>query len=267
MTNSVTAPGSAGSRDTGALRPEHPLAQIALEDVSKSYGPEKALQNVSLTFADDVTTAVVGTSGSGKSTLLQLINGLVRPSQGRVFVLGQPIDYQHLPELRRQIGYAIQGTGLFPHLTVADNITLLARLAGWDRDRIQARAQELMQLVALPLEYSRRYPHELSGGQQQRVGLCRAMMLNPRIFLLDEPFGALDPITRHEIHREFLRLQQSAARTMVLVTHDVREALKLAQRLVVLDRGHLVQHGPCAEILKSPANEFVRTFFQTQLEA
>jgi osmoprotectant transport system ATP-binding protein len=205
-------------------------------------------------------------SGSGKSTLLQLINGLVQPSQGLVSVFGKAIDYRRLPELRRQIGYAVQGTGLFPHLTVEDNITLLARLAGWDRARIQARAVELMQLVGLPLAYRRRYPHELSGGQQQRVGLCRAMVLNPRIFLLDEPFGALDPITRKDIHREFLRLQALEARTIVLVTHDLSEALKLAQRLMVLDRGCLVQHGTCEEVLRAPATEHVRTFFQSQLD-
>src|SRR5205814_3929314 len=135
--------------------------------------------------------------------------------------------------------YAVQGTGLFPHLTVEGNITLLARLVGWSTDRIRARAQELMSLVGLSWDYAARYPHELSGGQQQRVGLCLAMMLNPPIFLLDEPFGALDPVTRQEIHQEFLHLQASEPRTMVLVTHDLREALKLAQRLAVLDRGRL----------------------------
>jgi len=238
-----------------------------LEHVTKFYAQEKALQDLSLTFVDDVTTAVVGPSGSGKSTLLQLINGLVRPNQGRVLVFGKPIDYGRLVELRRQIGYAVQGTGLFPHLTVEGNITLLAKLACWQQERIQARAEALMKLVNLPLAYARRHPHELSGGQQQRVGLCRAMMLNPRIFLLDEPFGALDPITRNEIHREFLRLQESEARTIVLVTHDLREARKLAQRLVVLDGGRTVQHGTCAEVLQNPASEFVRTYFQSQLES
>jgi osmoprotectant transport system ATP-binding protein len=215
---------------------------------------------------DDVTTAVVGPSGSGKSTLLQLVNGLVRPSQGRVLVFGKPIDYTRLVELRRQIGYAVQGTGLFPHLTVEANITLLAKLAKWEPARIRARAETLMKLVNLPLVYARRHPYELSGGQQQRVGLCRAMLLNPRIFLLDEPFGALDPITRNEIHREFLRLQASEARTIVLVTHNLREAQKLAQRLVILDRGRIVQQGACTEVLENPVNEFVRTFFQSQLE-
>jgi len=242
------------------------MAQITLENVSHRYTAEPVLDDVSLTFTDDITTAVVGPSGSGKSTLLQLINGLVRPKQGKVVVFSKPIDYERLPELRRQIGYAVQGTGLFPHLTVEGNITLLAKLAGWDRDRMRARAEALMKLVNLPVDYGRRYPHELSGGQQQRVGLCRAMMLNPGIFLLDEPFGALDPITRAEVHREFLRLQASQARTIVLVTHDLREARKLAQRLVVLNRGRVVHHGTFAEVLEASADEFVRAFFQSQLE-
>jgi len=242
------------------------MSQITLENISKFYGDQQALLDIELTFTDDVTTAVVGPSGSGKSTLLQMINGLVRPNHGTVVVFGKPIDYQRLPELRLRIGYAVQGTGLFPHLTVEANITLLARLIKWDAERIKARTEELMELVNLPLSYVQRYPHELSGGEQQRVGLCRAMILDPHVFLLDEPFGALDPITRNEIQREFLHLQRSEARTIILVTHDLREALKLAQRLVFLDQGRLVQHGTCAEILENPANEFIRSFFQSQLE-
>lgn len=243
------------------------MPQIALENVSKFYETEKALEDVSLSFADDVTTAVVGSSGSGKSTLLQLINGLVRPTSGKVLVFGKPIDYGHLPALRLQIGYAVQGTGLFPHMTVESNITLLARLARWDRDRIRARAAELMRLVGLPTEYARRYPHELSGGQQQRVGLCRALMLDPPLLLLDEPFGALDPVTRNEIHQEFLKLQAVGPRTVVLVTHDLREAVKLAQHMVILHRGHVEQRGTCAEVTEQPANEFVRSFLDAQLKS
>ncbi len=242
------------------------MAQIALENVSKFYGDQTALHDINLTFTDLVSTAVVGPSGSGKSTLLQLINGLVRPDDGQVFIFGKPIDYQGLPKLRLRIGYAVQGTGLFPHMTVDANISLLARLAKWDVDRIKPRTEELMQLVNLPLSYAARYPHELSGGEQQRVGLCRAMILNPQIFLLDEPFGALDAITRSEIQREFLHLQRSEARTIILVTHDLREALKLAQRLVVLDQGRIVQHGTGAEILANPASGFVQSFFQSQLD-
>jgi osmoprotectant transport system ATP-binding protein len=242
------------------------MPPIVFENVSMFYGAEAALRDVSFAFAEHATTAVVGPSGSGKSTLLQLINGLVRPQNGAVCVFGKPIDYARLPELRRQIGYAVQGTGLFPHLTAEGNITLLARLAGWDRDRIRGRLAELMKLVSLPAELARRYPHELSGGQQQRVGLCRAMMLGPSIFLLDEPFGALDPVTRKEIHREFLRLQEAEPRTVVLVTHDLAEARKLAQYLVVLEHGRLAQHGRCDLVVRDPADEFVRAFFQTQLE-
>ena len=241
------------------------MPDIFFQGVSKSYGKEAALHDLTVAFADGVTTSVVGPSGSGKSTLLQLINGLVRPSSGTVQVFGKPIDYDHLPQLRRQIGYAVQGTGLFPHLTVERNITLLARLAGWNTERTRTRAQELMERVGLPWTFATRYPHQLSGGQQQRVGLCRAMMLQPPLFLLDEPFGALDPVTRNEIQEEFLRLQQSEPRTIVLVTHDLREALRLAQRLIVLNDGRIAQHGPGEEIINAPADEFVRNFFQTQL--
>ena len=243
------------------------MTPIALDHISKFYGNEVALEKIHLAFEENQTTAVVGTSGSGKSTLIQLINGLVRPDKGSVLVFGEPIDYQHLPELRLRMGYAVQGTGLFPHLTVEQNITLLARLNEWDSARTKARAEELMRLVNLPVSLRTRYPHELSGGQQQRVGLCRAMMLNPKIFLLDEAFGALDPITRNEIHEEFLRLQESEARTIVLVTHDLREALKLAKRIVILQLGRLMQYGTSEEILKHPANEFVQNFMNAQLKS
>ncbi len=243
------------------------MPEILFQDVSKIYIKEAALRDVTVGFVDGVTTAVVGPSGSGKSTLLQLINGLVRPSSGTVHVHGKPINYDRLPELRRQIGYAVQGTGLFPHLTVERNITLLARLVGWKAERIRARAQELMERVGLPWMFATRYPHELSGGQQQRVGLCRAMMLQPPLFLLDEPFGALDPVTRNEIQQQFVLLQQLEPRTIVLVTHDLHEALTLAQRLIVLDHGRIAQHGPGDEIVNAPANEFVRKFFQSQLQA
>ena len=243
------------------------MIPIVLEHVSKFYGKESALDDIHLGFEENQTTAVVGMSGSGKSTLLQLINGLARPDKGSVSVFGEPINYQRLPELRLRIGYAVQGTGLFPHLTVEQNITLLARLSHWEPTPIKARAEELMRLVNLPVSLRTRYPHELSGGQQQRVGLCRAMMLNPKIFLLDEAFGALDPITRNEIHEEFLRLQESEARTIVLVTHDLREALKLAKRIVILHRGQLMQYGTSEEILNHPANDFVRTFMDAQLKS
>jgi osmoprotectant transport system ATP-binding protein len=239
---------------------------ISFEHVFKSYGGnEYALQDIHLTVATNSTTAIVGTSGSGKSTLLQLINGLERPSRGKVLVWGNEIDYAQLPALRRRLGYAVQGTGLFPHLTVAENIALLAVLEKWEGGRLKARTEELMQLVSLPLDFARRYPYQLSGGQQQRVGLCRAMMLDPKIFLLDEAFGALDPITRSEIHEEFLHLQKIAPRTIVMVTHDLKEALKLAPQIIILNKGRIEQAGPGEQLLERPATDFVVSFFKAQL--
>ncbi|MBD3646580.1 MAG: ATP-binding cassette domain-containing protein, partial [Pseudomonadales bacterium] len=184
-----------------------------------------------------MTIALVGESGSGKSTLLQIINGLVVPEEGSVFLHGETLDYGDLPRIRRRMGYAVQGAGLFPHMTVEDNITLMAQLEGWPGDEIRRRYEYLLNLLELPLEFSERYPHSLSGGQQQRVSLCRAMMLNPPLMLLDEPFSALDPITRDTIHEEFIRLQSAESRSIDLVTHDMSEAVKLAQYTVILIEG------------------------------
>lgn len=242
------------------------MSDISFHNVTKRYQTETALNGVTIEFAPSMTTAVVGRSGSGKSTLLQLVNGLERPTAGDVRVFGDAIDYGNLPRLRRRIGYAVQGTGLFPHQTVMGNITLLARIEGWDAARTRARAGELMELVGLPPDYAGRYPHELSGGQQQRVGLCRAMMLDPPLFLLDEPFGALDPITRTEVHEEFIHLQKASARTIVLVTHDLREAVKLAERLVVIEAGRIIQHDVTATVVNQPADDFVAELVRSQLE-
>lgn len=242
------------------------MSSIAFDNVSKSYHQKIALKNISLTFQPDKTTAVIGPSGSGKSTLIQLINGLLRPDHGQVSVFDKKINYDNLSELRRRMGYAVQGTGLFPHLTVKKNITLLAVLENWENDRISKRAEELVNLVNLPKDYFTKHPHELSGGEQQRVGLCRAMMLNPKIFLLDEAFGALDPITRSEIHAEFIKLQKLEARTIILVTHDLREAFKLADQVVILNEGQVEQIGTRKEILETPASKFVKKFVHMQLE-
>lgn len=242
------------------------MAPITFENVSKFYNGKAALKQISLSFTEDVTTAVIGPSGSGKSTLLQLINGLIVPSEGTVSVYDSEIDYDNLPKLRKRIGYAVQGTGLFPHLTIKENITLLAVLSNWDAHQIDKRAKELMKLVDLPDSYSDRYPNELSGGEQQRVGLCRAMMLNPRIFLLDEAFGALDPITRSEIHMEFGKLQKSEPRTIVMVTHDLREALKLADYIIILNEGQVEQIGRREDIMKNPETDFVEKFVHMQLD-
>jgi len=233
---------------------------IVFENVQKAYNQKIALKQISLCFALNKTTAVIGPSGSGKTTLIQLVNGLLKPDQGKVFVFGEEIDYSKLPELRRKLGYAVQGTGLFPHLSVLKNITLMANMNHWDSERIHDRVMELMELVSLPFSYSIKYPHELSGGEQQRVGLCRAMMLNPKIFLLDEAFAALDPITRSEIHVEFLKLQKLEARTIVFVTHDLREALKLGDHIIILNQGRIEQMGAPGDILDNPATKFVEKF-------
>lgn len=192
---------------------------------------------MTLGFREREVTALVGASGCGKSTLLKLCNGLLRPDGGEVRAFGDPLDYQHLPALRRRMGYAVQGTGLFPHLSARDNIDLGARLAGWGAKEMEARIDELLQLMHLDAALLTRFPHQLSGGQQQRVGLCRAMMLRPEVLLLDEPFAAIDPITRQDIHDQLLAIMVEEPVTALLVTHDMREAMQLSERIVVLAAG------------------------------
>ncbi|NND68309.1 MAG: ATP-binding cassette domain-containing protein, partial [Halioglobus sp.] len=213
-----------------------------------------ALDAATLAFPDGVITALIGPSGCGKSTLLKLCNGLIRPDSGTVSVFGEAIDYSNLPVLRRRLGYAVQGNVLFPHRTARQNITLLAQLEKWSEAQIEERVTELMSLCQLLPEQLDRYPHQLSGGQQQRVGLCRAMMLRPEILLLDEPFAAIDPITREDIQQQLLALQQAEPRTCVLVTHDMREALLLAEHIVVMSRGRILHSGSKADLLaRNPA--------------
>ena len=225
------------------------MAALSLESTSKRFGATVALQDIQLTFPEGLITAVIGPSGCGKSTLLKLCNGLIRPDSGEVRVFGQALDYQALPQLRRRLGYAVQGTGLFPHLSARQNITLLAALEGWAERDISARLDELLALSHLQREQLDRYPHQLSGGQQQRVGLCRAMMLRPEILLLDEPFAAIDPLTRADIQQQLLALHQAEPRTAVLVTHDMREALLLADHIVIMNSGRLVCSEPRATLL------------------
>ena len=238
---------------------------MRFDGVTKRYGGQTVLANVTLDLRLSRTTAIVGESGSGKSTLLQLINGLVRPDEGSVTVLGERVVEATLLSLRRRIGYAVQGSALFPHLTVHDNVTLLARLLDWPVARRQARLDRLMELMELEPALAGRYPHELSGGQQQRVSLCRAMMLEPPLLLLDEPFSAVDPITRVGIHDHFKRLAESEPVTVVLVTHDLREAVDLASELVILRAGALAQIGPVPEVLAAPADEWIDRLFASQL--
>lgn len=215
------------------------MSALRLQSVAKRYGETRALDSVSLEFSENCITAIIGRSGCGKSTLLRVCNGLVEPDGGVIEVFGQPLDRNKLPGLRRRMGYAVQGTGLFPHLSVRANITLLAALENWDRERIQQRLAKLLQLTQLQDSQLDKYPHQLSGGQQQRVGLCRAMMLRPEIVLLDEPFAAIDPITRTDIHRQLLELHQAEPTTAVLVTHDMGEAMRLADHIVVMDAGRI----------------------------
>ncbi len=224
------------------------MTAVALHQLGMEFAGTPVLSDITVGFPEDSVTAVIGRSGSGKSTLLRTINGLVRPTAGRVEVMGKPIDYSALPTLRRGIGYAVQGTGLFPHLSVESNITLSARLAGWDQTRIEARLARLLELVHLDGGLLSRYPHELSGGQQQRAGLARAMVLEPALLLLDEPFGALDPLTRLDVHAQIRELQQQEPRCILLVTHDMREAMKLADRIVVLEQGRLLEQAEVGEL-------------------
>lgn len=227
------------------------MSVLRLESVSKRYGNVVALSDVTLDFAPGRVTALIGRSGCGKSTLLRLLNGLEQPQRGRVHLFGAPLDYGALPGLRRRIGYAVQGTGLFPHLSVRDNIVLLAQLEKWPAAEIEQRLEQLMTLMDIPLALQSRFPHELSGGQQQRVGLCRAMMLRPEVLLLDEPFAAIDPLTRLEIQRHMLELHRAEPVTTVLVTHDMGEALLLADYIVVMGGGSIIR---CEETLHLQRN-------------
>lgn len=231
---------------------------IEFEDVVKSYSDKPVIRGLSLALPANETTAIVGESGSGKSTLLQLINGLIRPDAGAVRILGAALDYTRLPAIRRAMGYAVQGAGLFPHLTVRENVTLVARLEGWPAQRLTQRYDDLLGLFSLPGELSGRYPHSLSGGQAQRVGLCRAMMLDPPLLLLDEPFSALDAITRGSIYEEMLQLEQAGERSVLLVTHDLNEAARLAGYLVILKQGRVIQTGSPQQIHDYPADDYVR---------
>jgi len=229
-------------------------------------GDTLILDDISLEIPAAQTTAILGESGSGKTTLLHHINGLLKPDRGSVEVFDQPIDYTRLVELRHRMGYAVQSVGLFPHLRVSENLSLVARLSGWSAQRIRGRSAQLMQSMHLADDLSDRFPHELSGGQRQRVGICRAMMLNPELLLLDEPFSGVDPITRVRIHDEFLALMRKEPSTTVLVTHDVREAVRLASHLVILEQGRLLQQGQVERVMAEPATDTIRCLFQEQLD-
>ena len=225
--------------------------------MSKKFGELVVFNELSLALPSGQTTAIVGASGSGKTTLLQMVNALERPDSGSLQVFGEPIPQHQLQQFRHRIGYAVQGAGLFPHLSARDNVTLVARLLGWSEQRIQQRFAELLQAMALPANVADRPPRELSGGQQQRLGLCRALMLSPDMLLLDEPFSAVDPVTRLGLYERFEEVQQMHAVSTLLVTHDIREARRLADVLVVLDQGRIVQSGSPDDVFADPASPYV----------
>ncbi|WP_171963745.1 ABC transporter ATP-binding protein [Cronobacter sakazakii] len=235
---------------------------IEFKQVSKFYNGGAAVKDLSLTFAEGAFSVLIGTSGSGKSTTLKMINRLVEHDAGEIRFADEEIR-QFSPEaLRRRMGYAIQSVGLFPHWTVAQNVATVPQLLKWPKARIQARVDELLALLGLaPDAFRDRYPHQLSGGQQQRVGVARALAADPEVLLMDEPFGALDPVTRSALQQEMRRIHQLLGRTIVLVTHDIDEALGLAEHLVLMDNGEVVQQGTPLALLTAPRNDFVRDFF------
>ena len=237
---------------------------IELQGVSKYYGDTRALDGVSLEVHDGEVTVLIGPSGCGKTTLLRLINRLVQPSAGRIVVNGKDNRDLDAEALRRGMGYAIQGVGLFPHWTVAENIGTVPWLLGWGKERIERRIDELLGLVGLsPALHARRYPAELSGGQAQRVGVARALAADPPILLMDEPFGAVDPLTRIKLQNEFLRIQSALKKTVIFVTHDLEEAIRVADRIAIMNAGKIVQYDTPEAILSRPANKFVHDFVGT----
>ncbi|MCY8450204.1 choline ABC transporter ATP-binding protein OpuBA [Bacillus spizizenii] len=234
---------------------------LTLENVSKTYkGGKKAVNNVNLKIAKGEFICFIGPSGCGKTTTMKMINRLIEPSAGKIFIDGENIMEQDPVELRRKIGYVIQQIGLFPHMTIQQNISLVPKLLKWPEEKRKERARELLKLVDMGPEYLDRYPHELSGGQQQRIGVLRALAAEPPLILMDEPFGALDPITRDSLQEEFKKLQKTLHKTIVFVTHDMDEAIKLADRIVILKAGEIVQVGTPDDILRNPADEFVEEF-------
>jgi osmoprotectant transport system ATP-binding protein len=235
---------------------------IELSGVEKRYGAHAALAGVSLSVETGAFTALVGGSGSGKTTLLKTINRLVTPDAGEVRVMGQDVAALAPPILRRRIGYVFQEVGLFPHLTVAENIAITPKLLGWDKKRIDARVANLLGLVDLPLEVGSRKPDALSGGQRQRVGVARALAAEPKLMLMDEPFGALDPLTRDALGTDYRNLHDRLGLTTVMVTHDMAEAVLLADRIVVLRDGAVVADGAPAELLANATDDGVRALLE-----
>jgi len=232
---------------------------IEFDHVSKKYGKTTALADFALTAPSSKITVLMGLSGSGKTTAIRMVNKMVTPTTGTVLIDGQDVDGLDAVTLRRTIGYVMQEVGLLPHKTVIDNVTLIARIAGQPADVAEANATEMLTMVGIDEQFFSRFPQQLSGGQQQRVGVARALAIKPNILLMDEPFGAVDPIVREELQDELCRIQRELGLTIMFVTHDRHEALKIADQLVVLSNGgHIEQAGTPSELTAKPANAFVR---------
>lgn len=234
---------------------------IEFDGVSRAFNGKAAVKDLSLQVAKGEFCVLLGTSGSGKSTTLKMINRLVEFDSGEIRFAGESIRQLDARALRRRMGYAIQSIGLFPHWTVRKNIATVPVLLGWSRAEVNERIAALLALLNLDAQLLYRYPHQLSGGQQQRVGVARALAADPEVLLMDEPFGALDPVTRGVLQQEMLRIHRLSGRTIVLVTHDIDEALTLADRIVLMDNGEIVQQGRPMALLTQPKNDFVRDFF------
>jgi osmoprotectant transport system ATP-binding protein len=255
---------SSDSAHTKGPSPLSDAATLEFRSVMKRYPGQRepAVENLSFTVPAGEICVLVGPSGCGKTTAMRMVNRMIDITEGDILLDGRSVKERRPAELRREIGYAIQQIGLFPHLTVSDNIATVPRLLGWDKQRIRARVDELLELVSLdPHETRDRYPAQLSGGQRQRVGVARALAVDPPLMLMDEPFGAIDPINRERLQNEFLRLQREIRKTVVFVTHDIDEAIKMGDRIAILRKGgKLAQYAPPAELLMYPANPFVEDF-------
>lgn len=233
---------------------------IEVKNLSKQFGPQTAVKELSFRVDSGRVCALVGTSGCGKSTTLRMLNRLIEPSSGEIFIQGQKVTTIPAEQLRRRIGYAIQGVGLFPHQTIARNIATVPRLLGWSKADIDARVSELLSLFRLdPATFAGKYPHQLSGGEQQRVGVARALAARPELLLMDEPFGALDPLTREHLQDELLHIQQLLGITIIMVTHDLEEAIKMADVIAVMDKGEILQMDSPQALLRHPGPGFVQS--------
>lgn len=238
---------------------------IEVKQLTKKYGESRAVYAVSFEVAAQETLILLGTSGSGKTTTLKMLNRLVEPTSGVIRINGEDVLKQPVEQMRRNIGYVIQSIGLFPHYTVAQNVAIVPKLLKWEQTKINKRVNALLERLDIPPEYyAHRKPNELSGGQRQRVGIARALAADPQVLLLDEPFGALDPITRGQVVQEFKQLENLRDKTMVMVTHDVFEAIELGDRILLMDKGEVQQIGTPQDLIFRPENNFVRQFFDSQ---